>query len=175
MLRTKNKKPKTPVALLEDEPGYVDDSSDTTSSWDPVEEEGYDVALETLEEVFETACAQLERQGWRSLAINDRRRELNEAEAALNKEEQEAIEAEFAAEREKEEYEEVLPRPECTLSASYCALSSLIPHVAAKRICTPRSQLRTGVRRRGEPRPNERGPKNGHITNKRGKNKILGS
>jgi len=147
LLRPKNKKPKTPLALLKDQPDHVDDSSDTTSSWDPAEEEGFDVAWETLDEVFETACAQLERQGWRSLAMNDRQRELNEAEAALNKEEQEAIEAEFAAEREKEEYEEVLPRPECTLSASCCALPSLIPHAAAKRICTPRSQLRSGVRR----------------------------
>ena len=48
-------KPKTPAAPAE-EADYDDLSSDTTSSWESVDEAGYDLAWETLEEVFEAAC-----------------------------------------------------------------------------------------------------------------------
>jgi hypothetical protein len=97
---------KTPVIA---EPEEEDDlSSDTTSSWDEVDEAAYDAAWDVLDEVFEAACLQLERQGWKRTAIDSRRLELEDAEAALSKEEQEAIEAEFAAAKEKEEYEAAL-------------------------------------------------------------------
>ena len=100
-------KPRTPAAPAE-EADFDDLSSDTTSSWESVDEAGYDLAWETLEEVFEAACAQLERQGWKRLAVDQRRLELENSEAALAKEEQEALEAEFEAAREKAEYEEAM-------------------------------------------------------------------
>lgn len=100
------KKPKTPALPRADEEDEYDDaSSDTTSSWESVDETGYDAAWETLDEVFEAACTQLQSQGWQRLAVNDRRKELEDAVLALDKEEQEALEAEFQAAREKEEYE----------------------------------------------------------------------
>ena len=101
-------KPKTPAVQSGEEEDYDDLSSDTTSSWESVDEAGYDLAWETLEEVFEAACEQLERQGWQRLAVDQRRLELEDAEAALDKEEQEALEAEFEAQREQEEYEEAM-------------------------------------------------------------------
>ena len=57
-------KPRTPAAPAApaEEADYDDLSSDTTSSWESVDEAGYDLAWETLEDVFEAACAQLERQ-----------------------------------------------------------------------------------------------------------------
>jgi hypothetical protein len=100
-------RPKTAAA-----PSERDDSSsmssDTTSSWESVDETGYDAAWDALDEIFEAACAQLERQGWERMAVVQRRLELEAAEAALAKEEQEALAAELEAAREKEEYEEAM-------------------------------------------------------------------
>lgn len=108
--RLRPPKPKTPLGIVEAVPGddASDCSSDTTSSWESVDETGYDLAWETLDDVFEAACAQLERQGWKRTVLDQRRIELEEAEAALSKEEQEAIEAEFAAAKEREEYEQAV-------------------------------------------------------------------
>ena len=70
-----------------------------------VDSTAYDAAWDVLDEVFEAACETLAKQGWKRLALDERRLELEDAEAALSREEQEAIEAEFAAAREKAEYD----------------------------------------------------------------------
>lgn len=99
-------RPKRPETPPPPPPESVSSSecSTTNSNRTDDAEEANEAGWETIEDIWEAACTELESRGWETFAVIAARKAAEEAEASMNKEEDEARAAEDSARKEHEEY-----------------------------------------------------------------------